>query len=65
MALAATEAFVISFIAILVIASLVNIFSSHLLAIINNVSVWWHVFGAAAETAGEGEGEGGRGKIEE
>ena len=33
---------------ILVAASLVNIFSSHLLAIINNVSVWWHVFGAAA-----------------
>src|SRR6187549_610295 len=25
----------------------VNIFSSHLLAVINNVSVWWHVFGAA------------------
>ena len=36
------------FLAILVIAALVNIFSSHLLAIINNVSVWWHVFGAAA-----------------
>ena len=36
------------FLAILVIASLVNIFSSHLLAIINNISVWWHVFGAAA-----------------
>jgi amino acid transporter len=36
------------FMGILVAASLVNIFSSHLLAIINNVSVWWHVFGAAA-----------------
>jgi amino acid transporter len=36
------------FVAILVLAALVNIFSSHLLAIINNVSVWWHVFGAAA-----------------
>ncbi len=36
------------FLVILVLASLVNIFSSHLLAIINNVSVWWHVFGAAA-----------------
>jgi amino acid transporter len=36
------------FLAILLIASLINIFSSHLLAIINNVSVWWHVFGAAA-----------------
>ncbi len=36
------------FVAILVIAAVVNIFSSHLLAWINNVSVWWHVFGAAA-----------------
>ena len=25
-----------------------NIFSSHLMAIMNNVSVWWHVVGAAA-----------------
>jgi amino acid transporter len=36
------------FIAILVIAAVVNIFSTHLLARINNTSVWWHVFGAAA-----------------
>jgi amino acid transporter len=36
------------FLVILALAALVNIFSSHLLAIINNVSVWWHVFGAAA-----------------
>jgi len=36
------------FIAILVIAAVVNIFSSHLLAMVNNVSVWWHVLGAAA-----------------
>src|SRR5277367_302677 len=36
------------FVVILVLAALVNIFSSHLLAVINNVSVWWHVFGAAA-----------------
>ncbi len=36
------------FVAILVIAAVVNIFSSHLLAWINNTSVWWHVFGAAA-----------------
>jgi len=36
------------FIGILVIAAVVNIFSSHLLAMVNNVSVWWHVFGAAA-----------------
>jgi amino acid transporter len=36
------------FLVVLALAALVNIFSSHLLAIINNVSVWWHVFGAAA-----------------
>ena len=38
----------IYFIIILVVAAIVNIFSSHLLSIVNNVSVWWHVFGAAA-----------------
>jgi amino acid transporter len=38
----------LEFVVILVIASVVNIFSSHLLAILNNISVWWHVFGAAA-----------------
>jgi amino acid transporter len=38
----------IEFVIILAIASVVNIFSSHLLAILNNVSVWWHVGGAAA-----------------
>jgi amino acid transporter len=36
------------FIVILVLAALVNIFSSHLLAVINNISVWWHVAGSAA-----------------
>jgi amino acid transporter len=36
------------FLGILFVASLVNIFSSHLLAIFNNTSVWWHVFGALA-----------------
>jgi amino acid transporter len=35
------------FVIVLAAVMLVNIFSSHLLAIINNVSVWWHVFGAA------------------
>jgi amino acid transporter len=35
------------FVVILVISAVINIFSSHLLAIINNVSVWWHVIGAA------------------
>ena len=37
----------IMFLAILVLVALANIFSSHLLAIFNNISVWWHVVGAA------------------
>lgn len=41
-----TRVFVI-FLIVLFLASLLNIFSSHLMAIMNNVSVWWHVFGAA------------------
>ncbi|MDH6244965.1 amino acid permease [Mycobacterium sp. OTB74] len=45
-----TRTFVI-FLIILVISAVINIFSSHLLAVINNVSVWWHVFGAAAVIA--------------
>ncbi len=36
------------FLGILVLAALANIFSSHLLGIFNNVSVYWHVLGAAA-----------------
>jgi amino acid transporter len=35
------------FAVLMAVITLVNIFSSHLLAVINNVSVWWHVFGAA------------------
>ena len=35
------------FVVVLAIASVLNIFSSHLMAIMNNVSVWWHVAGAA------------------
>ncbi|MBJ7289653.1 amino acid permease [Williamsia sp.] len=42
-----TRVFII-FVIILVVAAVVNIFSSNLLAVINNISVWWHVFGAAA-----------------
>src|SRR6185369_14750972 len=42
-----TRTFVI-FLIILAIAATINIFSSHLLAVINNISVWWHVAGAAA-----------------
>ncbi|MEO6880044.1 MAG: amino acid permease [Mycobacteriaceae bacterium] len=37
----------VEFVVILVLAALVNIFSGHLLAIVNNISVWWHVAGAA------------------
>src|SRR5688572_7345625 len=35
------------FVVILAISAIINIFSSHLLAVINNISVWWHVAGAA------------------
>jgi amino acid transporter len=34
------------FIAILLLAAIINIFSSKLLAWLNNISVWWHVLGA-------------------
>jgi amino acid transporter len=36
-----------TFLVVLVLASVLNIFSGHLMAIMNNISVWWHVFGAA------------------
>lgn len=42
-----TRVFLI-FLVVLGIAALMNIFSSHLMAVMNNVSVWWHVIGAAA-----------------
>ena len=42
-----TRVFVM-FLVILVVVAVINIFSSHLLAVINNISVWWHVAGAAA-----------------
>jgi amino acid transporter len=38
----------VEFMVILLLAALINIFSSHLLAILNNISVWWHVAGASA-----------------
>ncbi len=34
------------FVAVLVLVSVLNIFSSHLMAVMNNISVWWHVVGA-------------------
>ena len=37
-----------TFLLVLAIAAGLNIFSSHLMAIMNNVSVWWHVIGASA-----------------
>jgi amino acid transporter len=41
-----TRVFLI-FLVVLALAALLNIFSSHLMAIMNNVSVWWHVVGAS------------------
>lgn len=35
------------FLAILILTTLANIFSSRLLALVNNISVWWHVIGAS------------------
>lgn len=35
------------FVIILAVAAALNIFSGHLLAVLNNISVWWHVAGAA------------------
>jgi amino acid transporter len=35
------------FLIVLAVAGLLNIFSGHLMAIMNNVSVWWHVIGVA------------------
>ncbi|GGB22274.1 amino acid transporter [Flexivirga endophytica] len=37
----------VTFVLVLAVIAAVNIFSGHLLAILNNISVWWHVIGAA------------------
>jgi amino acid transporter len=42
-----TRVFII-FLVVLTAASVLNIFSGHLMAMMNNVSVWWHVVGASA-----------------
>ncbi|HKU10082.1 MAG TPA: amino acid permease [Sinomonas sp.] len=42
-----TRVFVI-FVVLLLVVTIMTIFSSHLLAIFNNISVWWHVIGTAA-----------------
>lgn len=39
------------FVAIMVVITVLNSFSSQILATLNNISVWWHVFGAAAVIA--------------
>lgn len=36
------------FLVVLVLTALVNIYGGHLMATMNNISVWWHVFGALA-----------------
>jgi len=38
----------VTFLVVLAVASVLNIFSSHLMAVVNNISVWWHVAGALA-----------------
>ncbi|NUR08954.1 MAG: amino acid permease [Nocardioidaceae bacterium] len=38
----------VTFLIVLALASVLNIFSGHLMAIMNNGSVWWHVVGASA-----------------
>ena len=45
-----TRVFLI-FVVVLALASVLNIFSSHLMAVMNNISVWWHVAGAAVIVA--------------
>jgi amino acid transporter len=42
-----TRVFII-FLIVLALAAVLNIFSGHLMALMNNTSVWWHVIGAAA-----------------
>jgi amino acid transporter len=37
----------VMFLVVLVLTALINIFGGHLLALLNNISVWWHVIGAA------------------
>jgi amino acid transporter len=45
-----TRVFLI-FIGVLVVVTILSIFSSHLLAIFNGISVWWHVVGVAVIVA--------------
>ncbi|MET1039307.1 MAG: amino acid permease [Aeromicrobium sp.] len=45
-----TRVFLI-FLVVLFLASVLNVFGSHLMALMNNVSVWWHVVGASVIVA--------------
>ncbi len=36
------------FVVIVIVAGLINVFSSHLVSLFYNVSVWWHIVGVAA-----------------
>ena len=35
------------FLIVMALATLINVYSSHILSLVNNISVWWHVFGSA------------------
>lgn len=39
------------FLVVLALTAVLNIFGGHLLALLNNISVWWHVIGAAVVIA--------------
>lgn len=39
------------FLIIMVLITLINLYGHHLLATLNNISVWWHVFGSAVVVA--------------
>jgi amino acid transporter len=39
------------FLVVLILTALINIFGGHILAMLNNISVWWHVAGSAVIVA--------------
>jgi len=39
------------FVAIIVVVTLINVYSGNLLSLFNNISVWWHIFGATIVVA--------------
>ena len=44
------EQFIVFFVFLVILAA-INIFSSHLVALLSSISVWWHVFGVAVVIA--------------